>query len=312
MKHLAFWFDVISPCAYLAFERPPQALAGLPVVIDYRPVLFAGLLNHRGQKGPAEIEPKRAWTFRHVAWLAHRHGVTLQTPAPSRRRRKRWNSRPRLRRRTPRWDSSATARASTFSQKARSSGRSSSIPATPWLTCGAASCRLHRGATAKRPRTCSMRSGSTRCRRSSTPTSASTRCVPAMRRKQRPASGRRWRSPPDSRFRIPGWRACTPRAARPKSRCAGSTRRSPARRRGRSISRADEVRAYGIASVDALYWVASAHAVMGDRGPALDRLEEAVTRGQRHAWWARHDWNWTDLAGDSRFRDLLARGGPST
>lgn len=81
MKRLTFWFDVISPYAYLAFERLPQALDGLPVVIDYRPVLFAGLLDHWGQKGPAEIEPKRAWTFRHVAWLAHRHGVILQTPA---------------------------------------------------------------------------------------------------------------------------------------------------------------------------------------------------------------------------------------
>jgi 2-hydroxychromene-2-carboxylate isomerase len=81
MKQLTFWFDVISPYAYLAFERLPRALEGLPVVIDYRPVLFAGLLNHWGQKGPAEIEPKRAWTFRHVAWLAHRDGVTLQTPA---------------------------------------------------------------------------------------------------------------------------------------------------------------------------------------------------------------------------------------
>ena len=81
MRQLAFWFDVISPYAYLAFERLPQALDGLPVVIDYRPLLFAGLLGHWGQKGPAEIEPKRAWTFRHVGWLAHRHGVTLQTPA---------------------------------------------------------------------------------------------------------------------------------------------------------------------------------------------------------------------------------------
>jgi 2-hydroxychromene-2-carboxylate isomerase len=81
VRHLEFWFDVISPYAYLAFERLPQALDGLPVVIDYRPVLFAGLLGHWGQKGPAEIEPKRAWTFRHVGWLAHRHGVTLQTPA---------------------------------------------------------------------------------------------------------------------------------------------------------------------------------------------------------------------------------------
>ena len=81
MKRLTFWFDVISPYAYLAFERLPEALAGLPVAISYRPLLFAGLLNQWGQKGPAEIEPKRAWTFRHVAWLAHRYGVTLQTPA---------------------------------------------------------------------------------------------------------------------------------------------------------------------------------------------------------------------------------------
>ena len=60
MKHLTFWFDVISPYAYLAFERLPQALDGLPVTTAYRPVLFAGLLGQWGQKGPAEIEPKRA------------------------------------------------------------------------------------------------------------------------------------------------------------------------------------------------------------------------------------------------------------
>jgi 2-hydroxychromene-2-carboxylate isomerase len=38
------------------------------------------LLNHFGQKGPAEVEPKRAWTFRHVAWLAHTHGIEMQAP----------------------------------------------------------------------------------------------------------------------------------------------------------------------------------------------------------------------------------------
>lgn len=81
MKRITFWFDVISPYAYLAFERLPQALGGLIGAVSYRPVLFAGLLGHWGQKGPAEIEPKRAWTFRHVAWLAHCQGVTLQTPA---------------------------------------------------------------------------------------------------------------------------------------------------------------------------------------------------------------------------------------
>ena len=69
MKRISFHFDVISPYAWLAFERLPQALEGLSVVVDYQPLLLAGLLGHWGQKGPAEIEPKRAWTYRQVAWL---------------------------------------------------------------------------------------------------------------------------------------------------------------------------------------------------------------------------------------------------
>ncbi|TDP59686.1 2-hydroxychromene-2-carboxylate isomerase [Roseateles toxinivorans] len=81
MKSITFYFDVISPYAALAFERLPEALEGLNVVVDYRPILFAGLLKAWGQKGPAEMEPKRQWTFRQVAWSAHRLGIELQTPA---------------------------------------------------------------------------------------------------------------------------------------------------------------------------------------------------------------------------------------
>jgi 2-hydroxychromene-2-carboxylate isomerase len=80
MQRLVFSFDFISPFAYLAFERLPQVLQGCSYEVQYRPVLFAGLLQHWGQKGPAEVEPKRAWTFRHVHWLAQHHGVALQTP----------------------------------------------------------------------------------------------------------------------------------------------------------------------------------------------------------------------------------------
>src|SRR5258706_11089926 len=80
VKHLQFWFDPVSPYACLAFEQLPQALEGLSYGVDYRPVLFAGLLKHWGQKGPAEIEPKRGWTFRQVAWHAHRLGLTMATP----------------------------------------------------------------------------------------------------------------------------------------------------------------------------------------------------------------------------------------
>lgn len=81
MTPVEFWFDPVSPYAYLAFEQLPQALEGLSVAVSYRPVLFAGLLAHWGQKGPAEIEPKRAWTFRQVAWRAHELGLPIETPA---------------------------------------------------------------------------------------------------------------------------------------------------------------------------------------------------------------------------------------
>ena len=77
MKHLRFWFDPVSPYAYLAFEHLPQALEGLSYTVDYQPLLFAGLLKHWGQRGPAEIEPKRVWTFREVAWQAHQLGIPI-------------------------------------------------------------------------------------------------------------------------------------------------------------------------------------------------------------------------------------------
>ena len=81
MKHITFHFDVISPYAYLAFEKLPEALKGLSYRVDYRPVLFAGLLKHHGQLGPAEIAPKRDWTYRQVLWLANAHGIPLQLPS---------------------------------------------------------------------------------------------------------------------------------------------------------------------------------------------------------------------------------------
>lgn len=81
MKRIVFHFDVISPYAYLAFEQLPQALEGCSYEVEYRPLLFAALLQHHAHKGPAEIEPKRAWTFRQVHWLAAQLGIPCDTPA---------------------------------------------------------------------------------------------------------------------------------------------------------------------------------------------------------------------------------------
>lgn len=81
MKHITFHLDFISPYAYLAFEKLPQALEGLTYSVAYKPVLLGALLKHHGQLGPAEIPAKRSWTYRHVLWLGQAHGIDIRMPA---------------------------------------------------------------------------------------------------------------------------------------------------------------------------------------------------------------------------------------
>jgi 2-hydroxychromene-2-carboxylate isomerase len=71
-------FDVISPFAYLSLKE----LYRLPatVEVEFRPVLFAGLLNHHGQVGPAEIASKREFTYRFVLWRARNLGIPMKMP----------------------------------------------------------------------------------------------------------------------------------------------------------------------------------------------------------------------------------------
>jgi 2-hydroxychromene-2-carboxylate isomerase len=79
MKHIDWYFDVISPFAYL---QSTQLHRLTPYAnITFKPVVFAGLLQHFGNIGPAEIVPKRQWTFEHVAWTAHQLGVPMKAPA---------------------------------------------------------------------------------------------------------------------------------------------------------------------------------------------------------------------------------------
>jgi 2-hydroxychromene-2-carboxylate isomerase len=79
MARTAVWyFDIISPYVYLQladFGRLPVDVAVTP-----KPVLFAGLLNHAGQKGPAEIPGKRLHTYRQCAWLANERGIPFRMP----------------------------------------------------------------------------------------------------------------------------------------------------------------------------------------------------------------------------------------
>ncbi len=74
-----FWFDPISPFAWLASRQLPRVDAA-GVAIVFRPVLFAGLLNAHGTVGPAEVPAKREQTFRDVLRTAQRLGLPLKGP----------------------------------------------------------------------------------------------------------------------------------------------------------------------------------------------------------------------------------------
>lgn len=79
MKPLDWYFDFVSPYAYL--QNAVLGRLASTADVRLRPILFAGLLGHHGQLGPAEIPVKREWTFRHCTWLARRHDIPIRMPA---------------------------------------------------------------------------------------------------------------------------------------------------------------------------------------------------------------------------------------
>ncbi len=78
MKTVEWFFDFVSPYSYFQCEKLPDLPSQVQLI--YKPVLFAGLLNHWGQKGPAEIKEKRKFTYRSIVWMAQRYGITFTFP----------------------------------------------------------------------------------------------------------------------------------------------------------------------------------------------------------------------------------------
>lgn len=78
MARVHWYFDFISPFAYLQWPKVRALAARHPV--EFRPVLFAGVLDQVGQKGPAEIPAKRLFTYRHVLWRARQRGLAMRFP----------------------------------------------------------------------------------------------------------------------------------------------------------------------------------------------------------------------------------------
>ncbi len=78
MREIRWYFDFISPFSYLQSRLMGKLPADIKVA--YRPVLLAALLDHWGSVGPAEVAPKRVYTYRFCRWWADRHGISFVLP----------------------------------------------------------------------------------------------------------------------------------------------------------------------------------------------------------------------------------------
>jgi 2-hydroxychromene-2-carboxylate isomerase len=76
-----FYFDYVSPNAYLAWTQLPAVAARHGFAIEPVPVLFAGLLEASGRLGPAEVPAKMRWMTRNNLRKAALLGVTIEPPA---------------------------------------------------------------------------------------------------------------------------------------------------------------------------------------------------------------------------------------
>lgn len=74
-----FYFDPISPYVWLSASAIARIEAA-GAQVEFEPVLFAGMLHAHGNKGPAEIAAKRAYTFRDVMRQAARQGLRFEGP----------------------------------------------------------------------------------------------------------------------------------------------------------------------------------------------------------------------------------------
>lgn len=77
---LRFYFDYISPYAYLAWTQIHALATRHGRTVEPVPVLFAALLDANGQRGPAEIPRKRIYIFKDTLRTAHLLGVPLGGP----------------------------------------------------------------------------------------------------------------------------------------------------------------------------------------------------------------------------------------
>lgn len=77
-KSVEFWYDVMSPTAYLAHFELKNVAERTNAAIDYKPMLLGGVFKATGNQTPVNIAPKGKWMFFDMANYARKYGVPMK------------------------------------------------------------------------------------------------------------------------------------------------------------------------------------------------------------------------------------------
>lgn len=78
MNTVDFYYDFISPAAYLAHTQLPELCQRHDAQLNYKPMLLGGVFKATGTTPPATIPSKLAWVQADFARYAERYGVPFQ------------------------------------------------------------------------------------------------------------------------------------------------------------------------------------------------------------------------------------------
>eukprot|EP01006_Ploeotia_vitrea_P007561 TRINITY_DN17437_c0_g1_i1.p1 TRINITY_DN17437_c0_g1~~TRINITY_DN17437_c0_g1_i1.p1 ORF type:complete len:222 (+),score=20.72 TRINITY_DN17437_c0_g1_i1:29-694(+) len=79
-RKVKFFFDYLSPYAYLALHKMIPISQRNNVQLELVPTLFAALLNHHKNIGPAEIPVKKNYVFKSCGRTAAEMGIGIKPP----------------------------------------------------------------------------------------------------------------------------------------------------------------------------------------------------------------------------------------
>jgi len=77
---LDFYFDYLSPYAYFSWRAIQPLCQKYQIELRPHPVVFGKLLDHWGQLGPAEVQPKKTALYKYCYRYAVLHGFEFNPP----------------------------------------------------------------------------------------------------------------------------------------------------------------------------------------------------------------------------------------